>query len=167
MLNRLDPLAREVIYSRTHTLEQPYEMTSTETLNQVANRYQVPWQLLANINGIEDPVTILPGTKLKVLRGPYRAEVNLTRNETDAFCWRTVRRSISNRSWKRSQPDARHLHCPGQTGVSHVLQPQRRRGLRQAIPTIHTETCGSISVERFVSTEVPTPFGQRRKGASA
>ncbi|TWT98422.1 L,D-transpeptidase family protein [Stieleria varia] len=85
LLNRLDPLARDVIYSKRHLLEQPYRMTSTETLTQVANRFGVPWQLLANINGIVDPVTILPGTELKVVRGPFRAEVDLARNELTLF----------------------------------------------------------------------------------
>lgn len=85
MLARLDPLAREVIYSKRHLLEQPHRMSRNETLQDVAQAYDVPWQLLANINGIEDPLTILPGTELKVVRGPFRAEVNLTLKELTLF----------------------------------------------------------------------------------
>ena len=85
MLARLDPLAREVIYSKRHLLEQPHRMSRSETLQEVALTYDVPWQLLANINGIEDPLTILPGTELKVVRGPFRAEVNLTLKELTLF----------------------------------------------------------------------------------
>lgn len=85
MLARLDPLAREVIYSKRHLLEQPHRMSRNETLQDVAQSYNVPWQLLANINGIEDPLTILPGTELKVVRGPFRAEVNLTLKELTLF----------------------------------------------------------------------------------
>ncbi|KAA5545604.1 LysM peptidoglycan-binding domain-containing protein [Roseiconus nitratireducens] len=85
LLSRLDPLAREVIYSQRHLLEQPHRIAASETLSQVADRYQVPWQLLANINNVEDPVTILPGTELKVVRGPFRAEVDLKREELTVF----------------------------------------------------------------------------------
>ncbi len=85
LLVRLDPLAREVIYSRRHLLEQPYRVGQNETLMQVAQRYEVPWQLLANINQIRDPVTILPGTELKVVRGPFRAEVDLVQKELTLF----------------------------------------------------------------------------------
>lgn len=77
LLSRLDPLAGEVIYSRLHLLEQPYRVGKNETLMEIAAKYEVPWQLLANINGIEDPVVVMPGTELKVVRGPFRAEVNL------------------------------------------------------------------------------------------
>jgi len=85
MLARLDPLAREVIYSKRHLLEQPHRITRSETLQDVARAYDVPWQLLANINGIQDPLTILPGTELKVVRGPFRAEINLTLKELTLF----------------------------------------------------------------------------------
>ena len=85
LLARLDPLAREVIYSKRHLLEQPHRVGQNETLMEIARQYEVPWQLLANINQISDPVTILPGTELKVVRGPFRAEVNLTLQELTLF----------------------------------------------------------------------------------
>jgi len=85
MLARLDPLAREVIYSKRHLLEQPYRIHRNETLEDVARIYNVPWQLLANINGLKDPVTVLPGTELKVVRGPFRAEISLTLKELTLF----------------------------------------------------------------------------------
>jgi len=85
MLSRLDPLAAIVIYSRRHLLEKPHRVGPSETLMEVASRFELPWQLLANINAIDDPVTVLPGTELKVVRGPFRAEVDLTRNELTIF----------------------------------------------------------------------------------
>ncbi|MCH1497291.1 MAG: LysM peptidoglycan-binding domain-containing protein [Rubripirellula sp.] len=85
LLARLDPLAREVIYSKRHLLEQPHRVGQDETLTEIASIYQVPWQLLANINHISDPVTILPGTELKVVRGPFRAEVHLEMKEITLF----------------------------------------------------------------------------------
>ena len=85
LLSRLDPLAREVIYSKRHLLEQPHRVGQNETLMDIASIYQVPWQLLANINHVNDPITILPGTDLKVVRGPFRAEVNLAMKEITLF----------------------------------------------------------------------------------
>ncbi|MGV3483040.1 MAG: L,D-transpeptidase family protein [Planctomycetaceae bacterium] len=85
LISRLDPLAASVIYSRKHLLEQPYRGAANDTLMEIAARYELPWQLLANINGIEDPVAVLPGTELKVLRGPFRAEIDLQRNELTIF----------------------------------------------------------------------------------
>lgn len=85
LLIRLDPLAREVIYSPEHLLEQPHRVSGSETLMDIAQKYDVPWQLLANINSIDDPVTVLPGTDLKVLRGPFRADVDLGNQELTLF----------------------------------------------------------------------------------
>ncbi|TWU19305.1 L,D-transpeptidase catalytic domain [Allorhodopirellula heiligendammensis] len=85
LLSRLDPLARDVIYSSEHLLEEPHRVGGNETLMDVAKKYDVPWQLLANINGISDPVTVLPGTDLKVVRGPFRADVDLANQEMTLF----------------------------------------------------------------------------------
>jgi hypothetical protein len=45
----------------------------------------VPYLLLKNINGVRDPEILVPGTKLKVVRGPFRAEVSLDRREITLF----------------------------------------------------------------------------------
>ena len=85
LLSRLDPLAAEVIYSGKHLLERPHRVTPDETLVKIAQRYEVPWQLLANINQVRDPIAVLPGTELKVVRGPFRAEVDLQLRELTLF----------------------------------------------------------------------------------
>lgn len=85
LLVRLDPLAREVVYSKEHLLERPHRVGPNETLMDIAQQYEVPWQLLANINGVTDPVTVLPGTDLKIVRGPFRADVDLTNQELTLF----------------------------------------------------------------------------------
>ncbi|MFG0268043.1 MAG: peptigoglycan-binding protein LysM, partial [Rhodopirellula sp. JB055] len=51
LLSRLDPLAAEVIYSSEHLLAEPHRVAPNETLMDIAEKYEVPWQLLANING--------------------------------------------------------------------------------------------------------------------
>ncbi|MFU7560576.1 L,D-transpeptidase [Stieleria sp. JC731] len=78
LMSRLDFLAREVIYSKRHLLEKPHKLSGNESLVELAKEYKVPWQLITNINGIEDPIAVLPGTELKMVRGPFRAEVDLT-----------------------------------------------------------------------------------------
>jgi LysM repeat protein len=50
-----------------------------ETLQSIAGKYQVPWQLLAKINGIADPTSLEPGQELKVLEGPFSAIVDLSK----------------------------------------------------------------------------------------
>lgn len=74
----LDQLAGTVIYSTEHHLEEPYRVQAGETLEQISEIYAAPVQLLANINGLKAPYTLYPGQELKVLRGPFRAEVTLS-----------------------------------------------------------------------------------------
>lgn len=75
----LDRLAGTVIYSRQHLLERAYEVQPGDTLEKIADAFEVPWQLLANINGIPDPRRVRPGDQLKVVRGPFGAFVDVSR----------------------------------------------------------------------------------------
>jgi LysM repeat protein len=77
----LDQVAGTVVYSRQHILEPPYTVQSGDTLPQIAQMYDVPWELLAKINGIAQPDQLAPGTQLKVVRGPFEAAVRLQRRE--------------------------------------------------------------------------------------
>lgn len=77
----LDQLAGHVIYSAEHLLEPAHEVRAGESLETIATQYQVPWQLLANINGIQDPTQLAEGTQLKVVRGPFSATISLERQE--------------------------------------------------------------------------------------
>jgi hypothetical protein len=88
----LDRLAGTVIYSRKHYLEPAYVTQPGDTLEKVSQKYSVPWQLLAKINGLIAPdapntdtsTKDLPlpiGMQLKVLRGPFEAIVRLDRHE--------------------------------------------------------------------------------------
>jgi hypothetical protein len=88
LLDSLDPLAARVIYSTEHLLEPAYEVRRGDTLMTVAEKYNVPWQLLRNINGVADPEFLVPGSKLKVLRGPFRAEVDLATQEMTVYLQR-------------------------------------------------------------------------------
>jgi lipoprotein-anchoring transpeptidase ErfK/SrfK len=73
----LDQIAGTVVYSTQHLLEPPYEVQPGERLEDIGQRYNVPWQMLAKINGIDDPQSLRPGERLKVVRGPFSALVQL------------------------------------------------------------------------------------------
>jgi LysM repeat protein len=77
----LDQVAGTVVYSTQNLLENPYEVQPGERLEAISEKYQVPWQLLAKINGIDDPASLQPGERLKVVRGPFKATVLLDRGE--------------------------------------------------------------------------------------
>ncbi|MEX0819819.1 MAG: LysM peptidoglycan-binding domain-containing protein, partial [Pirellulaceae bacterium] len=85
LVDLLDPLAGKVIYSMEHLIEPAYQSQPGDTLVNVADRYEVPRQLLANINGIQNPESSLDGRELKVVRGPFRAEISLSRSELTLF----------------------------------------------------------------------------------
>jgi hypothetical protein len=75
----LSQLAGTVIYSQQDLLLPPYVVAGGETLQSIAAPLGVPWQLLAKINGVDDPAKLAPGEQLKVLRGPFDAVVSVTR----------------------------------------------------------------------------------------
>jgi LysM repeat protein len=85
LMEWLDALAARVVYSTQHYLAPEYVVRRGETLYAVAEQYHVPYLLLKNINGVRDPEMLLPGTRLKVVPGPFRAEVSLSRNELTLF----------------------------------------------------------------------------------
>jgi LysM repeat protein len=74
----LGQLAGTVVYSMEHRLEPPHTVRPGETLDTIAQQYQIPWQLLAKINGITSVDGVQPGQQLKVVRGPFSAVVDLS-----------------------------------------------------------------------------------------
>ncbi len=81
----LDQLAGAIIYSRESYLEPAYTVQAGETLDEIAKQYGVPQQLIAKINGIAPPFALTNGEKLKVVRGPFRAAISLSRAELTLF----------------------------------------------------------------------------------
>ncbi|MCX7432617.1 MAG: LysM domain-containing protein [Planctomycetia bacterium] len=75
----LGQLAGTVIYSQQDLLLPPHVVQPGETLLSVAAPLAVPWQLLAKINGVEDPARLVPGESLKLVRGPFDAVVSVSR----------------------------------------------------------------------------------------
>jgi LysM repeat protein len=75
----LGQLAGTVIYSQQDLLLPPHVVQQGETLLSIATPLAVPWQLLAKINGVEDPARLVPGESLKLVRGPFDAVVSVSR----------------------------------------------------------------------------------------
>lgn len=85
LLDLLDALSREVVFSRSHLLDMAYVVAPGETLEQVAKRYDLPTEILARINALDSTTPLRSGEKLKVVPGPFRAEVDLEKNELTLF----------------------------------------------------------------------------------
>jgi LysM repeat protein len=77
----LNQLAGTVVYSNQSCLEPPYVVRAGDTLESIAKQYEVPWQLLAKINGIPAANLVQPGQQLKVIRGPFSATVDLGKSQ--------------------------------------------------------------------------------------
>lgn len=75
----LGQLAGDVIYEGppAHRLAPKHVVATGETLETIAQKYNVPWQLLAKINRIADPTAVQVGQELKVMQGPFSAVVDL------------------------------------------------------------------------------------------
>jgi hypothetical protein len=75
----LGQLAGTVIYSQQDLLLPPHVVAPGETLDSIAAGHRVPWQLLAKINGVDDPKRLVPGEAVKLVRGPFDAVVSVSR----------------------------------------------------------------------------------------
>ena len=75
----LDALAGKVIFSTEHHLEEPFTV-GNESLTDISTRWGVPAQLIYNINKskIANPVFVDSGTELKIVRGPFNVEIDMS-----------------------------------------------------------------------------------------
>ena len=84
----LDYLAFKVIYSPEHNIyPNPHVVQYGETVFSLAKAWNVPAELIYNINRgqITNPNNLVPGVELKVVKGPFRAEVSIAKNELTMF----------------------------------------------------------------------------------
>jgi len=75
----LGQLAGTVIYSPQDLMLPPHVVANGENLQDIAAPLGVSWQLLAKINGVDHPDSLVPGEHLKVIRGPFDAVVSISR----------------------------------------------------------------------------------------
>lgn len=81
----LDALSREVIYSRRHLLEPAFVVGQGDTVASVAGQFGINPEFLNAVNELGDAKTLVPGSQLKVVRGPFRASVDLASHELTVY----------------------------------------------------------------------------------
>jgi hypothetical protein len=156
----LSQLAGSVIYSQEHRLEPPYMVQAGEKLEDIAQKYSVPWQLLAKINGIASPDQLQPGQQLKVLRGPFSARIDLSDRKMILMLNRRYAgqfsinieptNTVEEGSWSVSQK----LLTPGNVGTLGSAQV----GSREERSILLTNTGGvtnQVTVLRGVGSGAP------------
>ena len=74
-------LAGEVIFIHPEKYFNPYTVQPGDTITKIAAQHQVPWQFIAKINGMTAPYHVNPGENIKVVRGPFNAEIHLDKFE--------------------------------------------------------------------------------------
>ncbi len=85
MIDLLDALSREVIYSPRHLVQEAYTAVPGDTVESLALKHQITPELLNAINGLGSSKVLLNGSRVKVLSGPFRAQVSLSRHELTVF----------------------------------------------------------------------------------
>ena len=74
---RIENTARSIYAARQPHYVKPYVVQPGDQLRLIARHYNVPWQYLAYLNGVNER-GIHPGQKLKVNRGPFSAVIDLS-----------------------------------------------------------------------------------------
>lgn len=77
---RIEMTANVIYFSRKRHFLSPYMVKPNDQLRNIARRYNVSWQYLERLNGITAR-QIRPGMKLKVIKGPFSAVVDLSDRE--------------------------------------------------------------------------------------
>ncbi len=162
----LGQLAGSVIYSTEHRLEPPYLVKPGESLEDIAGQYNVPWQLLAKINGLSNPDAVQPGQQLKVVRGPFSARIDLGKRKLVMMLDRRYAgqfdididplSSIEEGYWSVNQKllTPANAGTPSQAGISTGEE-------RSILLTSTTTGVSQVTVLRGIS---PTPSGNDLAG---
>lgn len=77
MFARLNTTARSIFFDKQPHYLTPYIIQPGDQLQNIASLYQVSWEYLSNLNQV-DPRKIRVDQKLKVLKGPFSAVVDLS-----------------------------------------------------------------------------------------
>lgn len=76
LMPRLEETARVVFFEPQPNFVEPYVVQANDQMRVIANKYQLSWEYLSKLNRTE-PKRLQPGQKLKVLKGPFAAVVDL------------------------------------------------------------------------------------------
>lgn len=103
-------LAGEVIYLHPEKYFNLYTVQPGDTITSIAGQHQVPWQFIAKINGMTAPYHVNPGEQLKVVRGPFNAEIHLDKYELTL--WLPVGADVSQSLYAGTFPIGLGGDCP-------------------------------------------------------
>ena len=103
-------LAGEVIYLHPEKYFNLHTVQPGDTITSIAETYQIPWQLIAKINGIKAPYHVNPGEQIKVIPGPFNAEVHLDKYELTL--WLPIKNDINQSLYAGTFPIGLGSDCP-------------------------------------------------------
>jgi len=69
-------LSASRIYASREPFGEPHFVEFGDTLDSIAKQYQIPWEYLGRLNGLQ-PEQLQAGQSLKVIKGPFSAVVDL------------------------------------------------------------------------------------------
>ncbi len=94
----LERIAEEMIWSRERFEGDPlvdvYVVKPGDKLANIARPYDVPYELILQLNGMSDPTKIRANQKLKILRGPFHARVYKSDFRLDLYAQDTFVKSF-------------------------------------------------------------------------
>lgn len=85
ILARIEKSAQVIYFEPQPHFLEPYEIQSGDFLQRVAPKYGLNWEYLAALNRV-DPRRVRAGQKLKVIKGPFSAFVDLSDFELTVHC---------------------------------------------------------------------------------
>jgi len=85
LVDLLDALAREVIYSDRPLLMPRHTVSAQDTLEALAAKQRINVELLAAVNKMGESQALLASTVIKLIEGPFRAQISLSRGELTLF----------------------------------------------------------------------------------
>lgn len=117
------------------TFASSYTVKTGELMRSIAEKFDVPWELIARLNNMPDPRKLRAGQTLKVVNGPFHAVVSKSRFTLDVY-----------------------LGSPGEKGSLFVRTFNVGLGANDSTPT------GSWIVETHKKIKNPTYFSPRGEG---
>ncbi len=77
LMSRIEGTARKIYFQPQPHYMDAYEIQAGDRLQDIAKGYQISWEYLARLNRA-DPRRIREGQKLKVIKGPFAAVIDLS-----------------------------------------------------------------------------------------
>ncbi|MEM7313380.1 MAG: hypothetical protein AAF497_09535 [Planctomycetota bacterium] len=131
----LDQLAGTVIYSRKSYLDAPWASNAPTALQDIATQASIPVEFLGRVNGIPVGTVIPAGTELKIVRGPFRGILELSRRELTIFLGQHYagRFNVSiGRDLAIAQPTV--FAVRNKTGAQQYLDPRTNQSIAAGDP---------------------------------